>query len=153
MSYNSAYTGEQIEAKLNIISNSGDGTYYLANDGQYKRLTSADLPDYYTKQEVSDLIREEVTKDIVTFTGSSVQLEANKYYRTTSNLTSLSITLLSPSDTSIVNEYFIEFPCNNTSVSLPSNIKWNNGITPTFENGSTYQISIINDLAIFAEFK
>lgn len=108
----------------------------------------------YTGQQVQDLLdRIKDNREQVSFSSSSIQLVPNKYYRLTSSQNSLTITLADPTDTTIVNEYFIEFPCSGTSVALPSNIMWINGITPTFEDGKTYQISIINNLAISAVFE
>lgn len=78
------------------------------------------------------------------------------YYRNTStSLTSLTITLTKADANGILNEYFVEFTTRSsgTSVSLPSGIKWMNGVTPTFEAGTTYQISIVNNLGTWVKFK
>lgn len=50
-------------------------------------------------------------------------------------------------------EYLIEFAYTSGSISFPSTVKWQNETVPTFKSGYTYQISIVNDLACFAEFK
>lgn len=89
-------------------------------------------------------------------TSSSVTLSPNIYYRNTStSLSSFSFTLGSVSNSSIINEYFIEFTTSSsgTTVSLPSGIKWMNGVTPTFEASTTYQISIVNNLGTWVKFK
>ena len=90
---------------------------------------------------------------LIEFNDTSIVLEPNKYYRLTTAQSSLSISLGTPSDETILNEYFIEFPCSSTTVSLPSTLKWANGETPSFDNGITYQISIVNNLAVFAAFE
>ena len=36
MSYNSKYTGEQIESKLDLLTLNGDGSKFLSDDGTYK---------------------------------------------------------------------------------------------------------------------
>ena len=90
---------------------------------------------------------------LIEFNDTSIVLEPNKYYRLTTAKSSLSISLGTPSDETILNEYFIEFPCSSTTVSLPSTLKWANGETPSFDNGITYQISIVNNLAVFAAFE
>lgn len=89
---------------------------------------------------------------IVEFASNIIALDANKYYRLTSAQTSLSITLNAPTDTTIKNEYFIEFPYSSGSVSFPVDVIWENGETPTFEGGKTYQVSIVNNLAMYAVF-
>jgi hypothetical protein len=96
-----------------------------------------------------------VNKQLSTSTSSSMTLSPNIYYRNTStSLSSLTITLGSVSNSNILNEYFVEFTTRSsgTTVSLPSSIKWANGVTPTFENGKTYQISIVNNLGTCVKF-
>lgn len=48
----------------------------------------------------------------------------------------------------VVNEYMFEFQSGSTatSLSLPSTVTWVN--TPTIEANKTYQVSIVNDIAI-----
>lgn len=96
-----------------------------------------------------------VSKQLSTTTSSSMTLSPNIYYRNTStSLSSLTITLGSVSNSNILNEYFVEFTTRSsgTTVSLPSSVKWANGVTPSFENGKTYQISIVNNLGTCVKF-
>lgn len=96
-----------------------------------------------------------VSKQLSTSTSSSMTLSPNIYYRNTStSLSTLTITLGSVSNSNILNEYFVEFTTRSTgtTVSLPSSVKWANGVTPTFENGKTYQISIVNNLGTCVKF-
>ena len=95
-------------------------------------------------------------KKLTTSTSSSMTLSPNIYYRNTNtSLSSLTITLGSVSNSNIINEYFVEFTTRSagTTVSLPSNVKWANGTSPTFEAGCTYQISIVNNLGTWVKFK
>ena len=97
-----------------------------------------------------------VNKQLITSTSSSMTLSPNIYYRNTStSLSTLTITLGSVSNSNIINEYFVEFTTSNAgaTVSLPSSIKWTNGETPSFEAGTTYQISIVNNLGVVTKFK
>ena len=96
-----------------------------------------------------------VNKKLTTSTSSSMSLSPNIYYRNTStSLSTLTITLGSVSNSNIINEYFVEFTTRSsgTTISLPSTVKWANGETPTFENGKTYQISIVNNLGVCTKF-
>lgn len=96
-----------------------------------------------------------VNKQLSTSTSSSMTLSPNIYYRNTNtSLSSLTITLGSVSNSNIINEYFVEFTTSSsgTTISLPSSIKWANGVTPTFESGKTYQISIVNNLGTYIKF-
>ena len=97
-----------------------------------------------------------INKQLSTSTSSSMTLSPNIYYRNTStSLSTLTITLGSVSNSNIINEYFVEFTTRSagTTVSLPSGMKWMNGVTPTFEASTTYQISIVNNLGTWVKFK
>lgn len=95
-------------------------------------------------------------RPLQTSTSTSMTLTPNVYHRNTStSLASLTITLGTATDNTILNEYFVEFTTRSagTTINLPSGIKWFNGETPTFEASTTYQISIINNLGVVAKFK
>ena len=95
-------------------------------------------------------------RPLQTSTSSSMTLTPNVYHRNTStSLSSLTITLGSITDNTILNEYFVEFTTRSagTTVNLPSGIKWPNGEAPTFEPSTTYQISIVNNLGVMTAFK
>ena len=96
-----------------------------------------------------------LNKQLVTFTSASISLLPNVYYRNTNtNLSSLTITLSSETNTSILNEYLIEFTTSaaGTTIMLPSTIKWANGEKPQFNINTTYQISIVNNLGVCTKF-
>lgn len=67
-------------------------------------------------------------------------------------VTELSITLLPPANTNVVNEYMIQFTSGETATTLilPADIKWMS--TPTIQANKVYQISIVNNLAVMGEF-
>lgn len=52
-----------------------------------------------------------------------------------------------------VNEYMLEFTVasDNFTLSLPSSVRWNE--EPEWVNGNTYQVSIENNLALYAEWE
>lgn len=96
-----------------------------------------------------------INKQLSTSTSSSMVLSPNIYYRNTNtNLSTLTISLGSVSNSNILNEYLIEFTTRSsgTTVTLPSSIKWVDGYAPTLENGKTYQISIVNNLGTCIKF-
>lgn len=92
-----------------------------------------------------------------TFNSTNVTLKPNQYHRNTSSTirSSLVISFSAATDTSICNEYFVEFPChlNDMTLIVPNGVKWANGIAPKMHSGSTYQISFINNLAVYTEFR
>ena len=106
------------------------------------------------------------TNDAGYITSSSIANKANKItivnYGTSSTTTTLSeniyyiwgevasltLTLGTPADASKLSEYMFEFQSGRTatSLSLPSTVTWVE--TPTIEANKTYQVSIVNDIAI-----
>ena len=95
-------------------------------------------------------------KPLQTSTSNSMTLTPNVYHRNTStSLSSLTISLGAVTNTTILNEYLVEFTTRSagTTVTLPVSVKWANGETPTFEASTTYQISIVNNLGIVTKFK
>lgn len=95
-------------------------------------------------------------KPLQTSTENTMALDPNVYYRNTNtSLTSLTITLNAESNSYVLNEYLVEFTTRSTgtTINLPASIVWANGETPTFESGTKYQISIVNNLGIVTKFK
>ena len=136
-------------------------TYYSMSLGTWKCITISFLRSSgEASLNVQDVLGGSGTsgyvgKQLSTSTSSSMTLSPNIYYRNTStSLSALTITLGSVSNSNILNEYFVEFTTRSsgTTVSLPSSVKWANGVAPTFENGKTYQISIVNNLGVCVKF-
>ena len=68
-------------------------------------------------------------------------------------VTSLTLTLATPSDNTIVNEYMIEFTSGSTAttLSLPSSVEWAESCGAlSVEASKTYQISIVNNIGLWA---
>ena len=52
-----------------------------------------------------------------------------------------------------VNEYIFQFTCAaSTSLTLPHNIVWADGVIPALSQGRIFIVSIVNNLAVFAQF-
>ena len=121
-------------------------------------VTGVKIDNGYTQYPIDGVVNlGYVNKQLSTSTSSYMTLRSNMYHRNTN--TSLSILVIALSDSisnsSIMNEYFVEFTTSRagTTVSLPSTIKWANGKAPTFEASTTYQISIVNNLGVVTKFK
>ena len=146
-------TKDELAQKQDIIS---DIDTIRTNAANYKGTVTSIKINGQSKSPSSGVVDlGYVNKKLTTSTSSSMTLSPNIYYRNTStSLSSLTITLGSVSNSNILNEYFVEFTTRSsgTTVSLPSSIKWANGVTPTFENGKTYQISIVNNLGTCVKF-
>jgi len=91
---------------------------------------------------------------VVSATSSYQTIEPNKYYKWTSEMYSLTITLATPANESILNNYMFEFTTSSSGCTLnvPSTVKWANGEIPNIEASKTYQVSIINNLAVISNF-
>lgn len=114
-----------------------------------------DKRSIYVALSDSETLKYSGDKELITSTDSTMSLKPNTYHRNTNtSLSSLTITL-EPGLNNVIDEYFVEFTTSNggTTISLPSSIKWANGEIPTFDSGTTYQISIVNNLGICVKFK
>lgn len=113
---------------------SGSGTKSLTDNGQYAEFAKP------TKVESGG--SGTVTK----------QIKPNTFYKF-GEVSSLAITLAAE-ESGILNEYMFEFASGTTpaTLSLPDSVKWSGGNAPTIEASKTYQISIVNNLAVYASF-
>lgn len=95
-----------------------------------------------------------IGRPIVNTNSSTVSMWPNIYYRVTGTPSTLTLKFNTKLTTNM-EEYFIEFTTSSDGCSLivPSSVKWMNGEVPALEANSTYQISIVNNLAICAVFK
>lgn len=78
---------------------------------------------------------------------TTTTLSENIYY-IWGEVASLTLTLGTPADASKLSEYMFEFQsgATPTTLSLPSSVKWVD--TPTIEANKTYQVSIVDNIAI-----
>lgn len=140
-------TKNELAQKQDIIS---DINTIRDNAANYKGTVTSVKIDNVSKTPSSGVVDlGYINKKLTTYASSSMTLSPNIYYRNTiTSLSSLTITLGSVSNSNIINEYFVEFTTSSagTTVSLPTSVKWMNGVAPTFEASTTYQISIVNNL-------
>lgn len=113
---------------------SGSGTKALTDNGQYAEFAKP------TKVESGG--SGTVTK----------QIKPNTLYKFGSCL-KLTITFAAE-ESGIENEYKFEFVSGTTptTLSLPDSVKWKDGKEPTMEANKTYQVSIVDNLAVYAAF-
>lgn len=91
---------------------------------------------------------------VLSVTQSTMTIEPNKFYKWSSAMSALTITLGS-AESGVLNEYMFQFTASSSgcTLTLPSGIKWLNGETPVIEGGKTYQVSIVNNLAVCGVFE
>lgn len=160
--------GRTVEDAINSAGTGGGGAdmsnYYTKAQVDAKGYLTSIPSEYVTETDIKTINGLSILgsgnistyRPLQTSTSTSMTLTPNVYHRNTStSLASLTIALGAATDNTILNEYFVEFTTRSsgTTVNLPSSVKWAKGETPTFEAGSTYQISIVNNLGVVTQFK
>ena len=84
---------------------------------------------------------------VVSMTDSTAELLPNTFYRW-GEIAALTITLATPTNEAITNEYCFEFVSGSTATTLtvPDTIRW--AQEPSIEAGKTYQVSILNKIGV-----
>lgn len=95
---------------------------------------------------------------LVTTTATTIVAQPNTYYKNTSAVSTLKIGTAAGKkyyNKNYMKEYFVEFTTGSSGCTLtvPTTIKWLNGEVPALEASKTYQLSIVNNLAIIAKFE
>ena len=82
---------------------------------------------------------------------SPVSIKPNCVNRWTSPVGALYVSL-AQGTSGMVSEYMLEFTVTggNFTLQLPASVRWLDGDTPEWESGYTYQVSILNNMAIAA---
>lgn len=91
---------------------------------------------------------------VVSQTEASVTIQPNVLNVWSTPIASLTVRFARVSG--ITNEYLIQFTCpsdGGTKLLLPSGVTWLNDNEPDPEPGYTYQISILNGLAVYGEWE
>lgn len=143
-------------ATLNINSKGAKAMYYKGaaiTAGVIKAGDTATFiyNTYYHLISIDRLAETRVS--ISNETATSKSISPNVYYKW-GTMSSLSITLATPADSNVLNNYMFEFTASSSGCSLtvPTSIKWQNGSAPSIEASKTYQVSIINNLAVASMF-
>lgn len=138
----------ELENKVDKVEGMGlSSNDYTTED---KNKVASIYSNYATKQYVED--NEQITYDVVnhgTSDTSSYAVTPNVFH-VWDVVTSLSITLATPTDDTIMNEYLFQFTSGSTATSLstPSTVIWVS--EPSIEANKTYQVSIVNNIGIIA---
>ena len=105
-----------------------------------------DATNYYNKTAADAKFQDKVA--IVSQSASSVTIDPNvlNKWGEINNLT----VAFAAGATGEVNEYMIQFTCAATVLTLPNTVRWANGDPLETEAGYTYQVSIVDNLAVYA---
>lgn len=112
----------------------GKGDKFLTDDGTYKEIGGQNIPV------------------IDHGTGDTTFVLTPNIFHKWGTVTSLTITLAAPVDTTVANYYMFEFTSGSTAttLSLPSAITWASDVS--IEANKTYQVSILNGCGIIGGF-
>ena len=105
----------------------------------------------FLNSDLTDINIGIINKSVINQTETTIEIQPNML-NIWGEVTSLDITLAIPTDTSIINEYMIQFTSGATATQLvlPDTIQWMNG--SVINANATYQLSIINNLAVIGEW-
>lgn len=107
-------------------------------------ITSSDITDWDGKAEPTTVVNHGTSDTTFALTPNVLHVWGE--------VTALTLTLATPTDATIVNEYMFQFTSGTTAttLSLPSSVTW--VAAPSINAGATYQVSIVNNLGVIAEF-
>jgi hypothetical protein len=91
---------------------------------------------------------------VIDVTDDVIIIEPNKYYKWTNAMSSITVTLHTPTTSGTLNNYMFEFKvsASGCTLTVPAGVKWANGEPPELKVNKTYQVSIINNLAVTSMF-
>lgn len=108
-------------------------------------ITSSDITEWDGKAEPTTVVNHGTSDTTFSLTPNVLHIWGE--------VTALTLTLATPTDSTIVNEYMFQFTSGSTAttLSLPSTVVWDNDKGAlTVESGYIYQVSILNNIALWA---
>ena len=108
-------------------------------------ITSNDITEWNDKAEHTPVVNHGTSDTTFALTPNVLHIWGT--------VTSLTLTLATPTDATIVNEYMFQFTSGSTAttLSLPSSVVWDEDKgSLTVESGYIYQVSILNNVALWA---
>lgn len=133
-------TGDAPDIQIDGVSIVSDNVANILTKTAYNASTNKIVTE-------SDIAGKQNNIAIVESQETTLSIDPNKFY-VFPEVASLTITLNSPSDSTIYNEYMFQFDSGTTptSLTLPNTVSWVE--TPTIEASKTYQVSIVNNIAL-----
>lgn len=116
----------------------------LTDDSTHRVVTDAEKSSWDGKAEPTPVVNHGTSDTTFSLTPNVLHIWGT--------VSALTLTLATPSDATIVNEYMFQFTSGSTAttLSLPSTVTW--VAAPSINAGATYQVSIVNNLGVIAEF-
>lgn len=137
-----------IPSKTSELTN--DSGFLTSVPEEYVTETELEAKGYLTKHQ--DISGKEDKYTSATSSSGTVELSDTKMY-ILGEQSSVTITLPSGAESN-GREYLCQFTASadGCTLSVPDTISWLGGETPTINAGKTYQLSIVNNLAVIGEF-
>lgn len=146
--YNGIIENEKVVASaLNDLNNRVDEVYGISSTALQPGDINIDISNKAEKIKIENHSSSETT----------FELTPNVYHIWPSAMSQLTLTLATPTDSSIINEYMFEFRTGttasgvHTNLILPATIKWESSkgdLIPQYDH--IYQVSIMNNVALWA---
>lgn len=104
-----------------------------------------------TVKDKLDAVQDKIK--IINETSTSMAIQPDTYYNF-GEVSSLTITLAAPSDTSYLSEYMFQFTCGATAatLSLPASVKWAETEPIVLLPNTIYQVTIVNNFAVWSAY-
>ena len=146
---------QEIASQLTTGSkvSSVDFFWLYAASGQQMKIPAPTVRAYLIQgATMSDVLYRQAVGLVVETSETTVEMEPNKLYRWIPTVANLNITF-KKGDPDIINEYMMEFKVGSgeVNISFPPGVRW--VAEPDFVENSTYQVSIVNGLAVAGEWE
>ena len=146
---------QEIASQLTTGSKVSDVDFFwlYAASGQQMKIPAPTVRAYLIQgAALSDALYKQAVGLVVETSETTVEMEPNKLYRWIPTVTHLNITF-KKGDPDIINEYMMEFKVGSgeVNISFPPGVRW--VAEPDFVENSTYQVSIVNGLAVAGEWE
>lgn len=143
---------KQLNTAARIVVDS-DFFWVYAASGQQVKIPAAQVRNYLVNgASLSDSLYKKAVGLRIETSETTLELIPNQLYVWKPTVTKLNITFAS-GDSETVNEYMMRFKVGTgeVSISLPAGVRWVD--EPDWTSGSTYEVSIQDGLAVYAEWE
>lgn len=143
---------KQLTTASRIVVDSDFFWVYTAS-GQQVKIPAAQARNYLINgASLSDSLYKKAVGLVIETSSTTLELTPNQLYKWLPTVTKLNITF-AKGDSETVNEYMMRFKVGtgSVSISLPAGVRWVE--EPDWTAGSTYEVSIQDGLALYAEWE
>ena len=137
-------------SKIEYVNKRSGDMWTSNNANEVKNVVNNNAEELTTVKSAVVTLQSQAFASVVNQTALSVAVNPNVLNVWSSAISSLAVTFNAGSS-GRPNEYMLEFTVSGENFALTcSGLRWVNGETPDWEDGYTYQVSIVNGLAVAA---